>query len=82
MKIPLLPEVLMERDVQFLSKWKKGQGRELEIGSLIQQRAERSKEQTHGLQREWGENLLGTSREYTELFVTQGVVDFTGNKDL
>lgn len=75
----------MERDFQWLwvlSKWKKGQGRELEICSLIQQPAERSKEQTHGLQREWGENLLGTSREYTELFITQGVISFTGNKDL
>lgn len=78
-----LPEVLMERHFQWLwdlSKWK-GQGRKLEKDSLIQQPAERSKAQTHGLQREWDENL-GNSRDYTELFITQGVIDFTGNKSL
>lgn len=33
------------------------------------------------LQMEWDENL-GTSRDYTELFITQGVSDFTANKNL
>lgn len=56
-------------------------GQRAEICSLIQEPAEKSKEQTHRPQREWDENLLGTGKEYTEL-VTQEVIDFTGDKDL
>lgn len=48
-----------------------GSGQKAGDYSPIQQAAERAK-------MEWDEDL-GTSRDYTELFITQGVIDFTGN---
>lgn len=75
----------MERHSQWLwdlSKWKRTQGRELEICSLIQEPAEKSKQQTHRPQREWDENLLGTGTESTELVATKSLISLetrTGN---